>query len=232
VEERVWHHLERRRLRALHALGAPAPTADEVARAVFDDVALPLAASSIVASARIDRAADELARVANQRRLRRHASAAQDRAVFARPRRPRHGDCSAIALYEQTRLGPGGGLIERRVFAHIVSLRGMRTAGAWRDVAMAVRGTPVAGSPDCLLPPMRQALLDRIAAARSRLGSQPLLHQASLFDRRAQRGAGARREIAARVDAALARRAASLSLATPQPVHTRLIAFWPLSPEP
>ena len=71
-------------------------------------------------------------------------------------------------------------------------------------------------------------MLARIAAARIRLASKPAMHQSSLFDRRAERTAGARREVAAQLDAALARRAASLSVIDPQPVHSRLVALWPL----
>ena len=234
VEDKVWNHLERRRHRAEQALGEQDATTLDIARAVFDHVALPPRAATTVATMRVQGAAEELARITRHRRLSRHAGAVPAHPIFARPRRTRHGDCTAVALYEWTQLGAGGGLIERRVLARLVALRGMRMAAAWREVvsAIAIRDTETTGSSEPLSPLLREALLARIAAARTRLASVPLMHQSSLFDRRAERTAGARREVAAHLDATLARRAASLSLADPQPIHSRLVALWPLSLEP
>lgn len=229
VEDRVWQHLEQRRRRAERAFGGQDPTEDEVARAVFEAGALPPTGRAGISSMRIEGAVDELARIAGQRRLRRYSTHVFDRAVFALPRRLRRRDCLAVVLHEQTRLGAGGGLVDRRLRAQVVSLHGLRTVAAWRDMVVAMRDTGGIDEPDCLPPDGRQPVLDRIAAARARLMSQPQLHQASLFDRRAERTAGARRDVVARVDAALVRRAASLSLRDPQPVQARLIALWPLA---
>lgn len=233
VEDKVWNHLERRRRRAERALNNhDAPTMADVARVVFDDVALPPPIATSVATMRVEGAPDELTRTTRQRRLRRHATEGAGHAVFALPQRTRRDACAAIALYERAVVAPLGGLLERRVHARLVALTGMQTAGAWRDVVMAIGDTGLAGDQASLLPPLRQAILARIAAARLRLATQPALQQASLFDRRAERLAGARRDVAARLDAALARRAVSLTVADRPPVYSRLIAFWPLLLKP
>ena len=232
VEDRVWNHLEQRRHRAEQALSERDADPLDVARAVFDDLALPPRAITPVTTTRMPGAAEEFARITSHRHLSRHAGAVPAHPIFALPRHARQGDCAAVALYERTRLGASGGLIERRVLARIVALHGMRMTAAWREVVIAMGNTETTGNPEGSLPPLRQALLARIAAARTRLASQPVMHQSSLFDRRAERTAGARREVAAHLDAALARRAASLSVIDPQPVNSRLIALWPLPLEP
>lgn len=233
VEESVWRHLEQRRRRADAALGDWAPPTDEdVARAAFGERPLPPPVAAAVGSIRVDEAATELARVARQREQRRHRAATFERPVFARPRRPRRDDGAAIALVEGTRMGPAGGMVERRVRALVVSMTGARTIHAWRDAATSVSAAAVAQDSDPLLLPMHEAVRARLAVARAQLASAPVLHQASLFDRRAERLAGARREIAAHVDAALARRADSLGPADSSPAHHRLVAFWPRRRKP
>ena len=232
VEDKVWNHLERRRHYAEQALGEQTATTLDIAHAVFDHVALPPRAFTTVGTTCVQGSAEELTRLARHRHLRRHAGEVPAQPIFARPRHTRRGDCTAVALYECTQLGPGGGLIARRVQARMVALRGLHTAAAWREVVVAMGDTETTGSADPWLPPLREALLARITAARTRLASVPVMHQSSLFDRRAERTAGTRREVAAHLDAALARRAASLGVTDPQPVHSRLVAFWPLSLKP
>lgn len=232
VEDTVWRHLEQRRRRADAALGEWTPaTENEVADAVFGDRPLPPPAAAIVAGMRVDDAAVELARLTRQRELRGHDAATFERAVFARPRRPRRDDGTAIALVEDTRMRAAGGMEERRLRALLVPMAGRRTTGAWRDAAMGI--ADATGEPNPLPSPlpMRDAVLARVAAAREQLASTPALHQAALFDRRAERRAGARRDIVAHLDAALARRADSLRLAGSSPFH-RLIAVWPRRREP
>lgn len=231
VEDRVWRHLERRRLRASHALADHgALTVDDVARAVFDEVALPSAVGSTLTSARIEAAANERDRVVELRRLLPYATATFDRPVFALPRRQDRS--AAIAIFERTHLANHGGLVERRVNAVVVHLREVRSASAWRELAINLHGTGETSGTCSSLQPMRVAVLARIAAARSLLAAAPAMHQGSLFDRRSERAAGARRETGARLDAALVRRAASLSLAEAAPAYTRLVALWPLRLEP
>lgn len=234
VEDTVWSHLEGRRLRAVQALGDDdAPTEDDIARAVFDAAALPQGGGAAVASARIDAAGAELERVTGQRRLRRLGAVAFDRTVFSSPRRGRHGRGAAVALYECSRQGPTGGMVERRVQAAVIALHRTDTLEAWRALAMAAAGSGKVVFPDAQLQPLRQAVFARIAEARARLArSQSPAHQGSLFDRRAERASGARREVAARLDAALARRATSLNPAEGGGSHVRLIALWPLRREP
>ena len=230
VEDRVWSHLEQRRLRAeqaLHDYGAVA--ADDIAQAVFDGIALPSSRGEDITSTRIDAAADELVRVTAERRARLQVTAGFSRPVFAPHRGGRYRGGRAVALYEYARQGSTGNLVERRVGALAVALRHLDADG-WRQVATAMAAMT---SDACLEPPPSwQAATDRIAAARIRLASPPRTYQASLFDRRAQQAAGARRDIAARIDAALHRRAASLSSVEGQPIHARLVAFWPLGREP
>lgn len=240
VEDTVWRHLEQRRRLAEQALGELAPLADDdMARAVFEDRPLPSASERRMASSRQDESPAEAGRIARQRRLLRGPAASVERTVFASPRPRRHRDRRAVALVERTWLGPAGGMVERRVCALHVLLGsrsnpqveatpscGCRdTAEAWRQAAAQIGS--VASSPE--EPPLRplgQALLARIEAARARLGAVPALHQASLFDRRAELMAGARREIACLADAALSRRAQSLT--GPLTSHRRLVAFWPI----
>lgn len=234
VEEAVWSHVEGRRRRAAQALGDDeGPTEGDIARSVFDAVAPPPGGRARVASTRIDAAGDELRRVTEQRRLRHPGAAAFDRAVFAVPRRVRRPRRAAVALYECSQQGLTGGLVERRVVALVIAVPRLRTDEAWRALAVAAAGSAVAADTGAHLAPLREAVIARIAEARARLArSQPLAHQGSLFDRRAERAAGARREVAARLDAALARRAASLNPADSRAAHVRLIALWPLRGEP
>ncbi len=231
VEDRVWRHLERRRLRASDALADHcALTATDVARAVFDAVALPSAVGSTLTSARIEAATTERNRIVELRRLLPYATETFERPVFALPRR--HGSGAAIAIFERTHLAAHGGLVERRVNAIVVRLRRMGAGGAWRELASHLSNTGLATGACSLLPPSRDSVLTRIAAARSLLASAPAMHQASLFDQRSERAAGTRRETRARLDAALARRASSLTLAEAAPACTRLVALWPLPFEP
>ena len=227
VEETVWQHLDQRRRRAESALDAWAPPTDEdMARAIFDEGPWPSPGAPVVPSMRVDDAAGEVTRLAAQRRERRWAPAVFDRPVFAAPRRTGRQDGFAIALVECTQMGPAGGMVQRRVRAFLVSLRGMDSAGAWRAAAGRIDLRALEHEPEPDLQPGRHSLLGRIAAARARLAAAPALHQASLFDRRAEFAAGARREVAAGIDAALARRQYSL-LTHSVTSHRRLIAFWP-----
>lgn len=232
VEDTVWRHLEQRRRRADAALGEwVPPTNDDVAHAAFGDRPLPAPVAAAVTGTRVGDAAAELARAAGQREHRRHAEITFERPVFAPPgRRRRHAE-TAIALVEYTWTGPAGGMMQRRVLGFRVAMPGRRGARAWRDGALAIGAAARSQAPALSRLPMQDAVPARLAAARARLAATPALHQASLFDRRAERVAGARREIAAHLDAALARRAASLAPPDSPPTH-RLIACWPWRREP
>lgn len=230
VEGRVWTHLEGRRRLAEQALGGASPsTEDDMGRAVFDGVPLPSTRVPLVSSVRIGAADAEKTRVADLRRWRGQASAPSDRAVYARPRAAQRGVPGAVALYESVQVGSGGGLIARRLHARAVGLAGVRTLAAWQGVVFAMHEvTDVGGEDLSLLRPMRDAVRARIDAARRRLSSPPRPHQAALFDRRAERAASTRREVAAHVDAVLARRAAALDLDHLPSSRPRLVAVWPL----
>ncbi len=227
VEDTVWQRLDERRQLADHALGAWAPpTDDDMARAVFDDAPLPSPRAGAIASMRVEEAASERARLATERSRTVRAAIAPERPVYARPRA---GDDqgSAIAVVEWTQMGPAGGMLQRVARALRVSLRRRDRAEAWRDNIAAIGAAAISLAPAQRLLSMREPVLARIAAARSRLASAPPLHQASLFDRRAEVSARSRREVADAVDASLARRAASLGLAGAPTSHPRLIAIWP-----
>lgn len=227
VEDAVWQRLDQRRRRAEHALGAWAPPTDEdMARAIFDGAPLASPSAQTVALMHVDEAASELARIAAERRRAGRAATTPERPVFTRPQ-TRHDHASAIAVIEWTQIGPAGGMWQRVVRAFRVSLRGRGTAEAWQDNLPAMGAAAIGVAPAPPLMPMREPLLARIAAARSRLAAAPALHQASLFDRRAELAARSRREVADTVDAALARRAASLGPAGSSTSHPRLIAIWP-----
>ena len=232
VEDTVWQRLDERRRLADHVLGEWSPPTDQdMARAVFDDSPLAVPCVCAVPSTRIDEAASELARVATERRRAGRAAIAPDRPVYSRPRR-RDDHGSAIALVEWTELGPAGGMLQRVARACRVSLPRRDTAEAWRDSVAAIGAAAITLAPGPPLLPMREPLLARIAAARSRLASAPALHQASLFDRRAELAARSRREVFDAVDASLASRAASLGTAGSPTSHPRLIAIWPPSRQP
>lgn len=233
IEERVWSHLERRRRLAAETLGDDdPPSEDEVARTLFDAVALPPPRGAAVAATQIDAGA-ELSRASNHRRWQQCGSHAPlDRPVFAMPRRRRRRDCVAIAVHEQATFRPTGGLIERRVRATVVRLAAANSAVAWRMAAAAVLPpSPHPANPGGPHGPWHNPIA-RIARAREQLAAPSPLQQVSLFDRRAERAAGARREVVARLDEALARRALSLGEVKDSPVHTRLIAFWPRTSKP
>jgi superfamily II DNA or RNA helicase len=234
VEGIVWRHLESRRQRAQDALSRNAPsTEDEMARALFDGIPMPAVDAPIISSVRIDAAEAERARAVNLRRWRGLAPPPGDRAVYARPRTRHRGVTRALAVFERAQLGPGGGLIERQVHARLIALTGVNNLDAWRDAVLEIRRGEVAGSPDpSLLRPMCVAVRSRISAARSRLAAAPQLHQPALFDRRAEHAASARLEVAAQLDLALARRAASLDHEPSASARTRLVAVWPLPVEP
>ena len=227
VEDTVWQRLDERRQLADHALGAWAPpTDDDMARAVFDDAPLASPCARPVALMHVEEAASEVARIATERSRSGRTAVAPERPVFSRPRaRDDHG--CAIAVVEWTQIGAAGGMLQRAVRAFRVSLRRRDTAEAWRDSTAAIGASALSLAPAPALLPMREPMLARIAAARSRLASAPVLHQASLFDRRAEVSARARREVVEAVDAALARRAASLGQAGAPTSHSRLIAIWP-----
>ena len=226
VEEAVWRHLEGRRDRAQRALGECAPPTDEdMARALFDDVALPAADRPAIACRYQVEVNPELARVLEQRRLRRLAPVILDRPVFAQPHR--RGRCPVVAVHECSQLSAGGGLVARRVHASLMTLDHVKTAESWRDVVAAIHPPAVTTAAGLALQPMRDAVTTRIQTARERLVSPPRLHQASLFDRRAGRDGSARQAVVARLDAALAHRAQSLGGPHSQLARTRLIAVWP-----
>ncbi|MDP2054003.1 MAG: helicase-related protein [Acidobacteriota bacterium] len=232
VEDTVWQRLDARRRLADHALGAWAPpTDDDMARAVFDDAPLASPCARPVASMRVEEAASELARVASARSRAGRAAIAPERPVVSQPRaRDDHG--SAIAVVEWTQIGPAGGMLQRVARAFRVSLRRRDTAEAWRDGLAAIGAAAISLAPAPPLLPMREPMLARIAAARSRLASAPALHQASLFDRRAEVSARSRRDVAEAVDASLARRATSLGQDGSPTSHPRLIAIWPPRRQP
>jgi len=231
VEDTVWRHLEQRRRRADAALGeCPPPSDEELAQTVFGDRPLPPPRVAAILATRVADAVAERARITRQRELLGHGAATFERTVFAPPRRPRRDDGPAIALVEDTWMGAAGGMVERQLRALLVPMQGRRSTEAWRDAArLIIAATDQAPAPARL--PMRETVLARIATARARLASAPALHQASLFDRRAERLAGARREVVAHVDAALARREHSLGRAGAPPAH-RVIAFWPRLRQP
>jgi superfamily II DNA or RNA helicase len=234
IEGTVWRHLERRRRLAGHALeGLMPPSDDDMARVVFDDGSLPPPEIRPIALIRVDEAPAEAERVSHQRRLRQQLSAVSEHAVYAWPHRRQYRNDYGVALVEYTWLGAAGGMMERRVCAFQVAASTSRdsvcAANMWRQAA--ARIVDLAGpAQETQLQSMREALLARIAAARAGLVSAPTLHQGSLFDRRAELLAGARREIAVHIDRELARRAASLTLTNAR-WYRRLIAYWPVRHE-
>jgi superfamily II DNA or RNA helicase len=234
IEDTVWRHLERRRRLAGHALESLTPPSDEdVARAVFDDRSLPLPEDRPLALMRVDEAPAEAERVARQRHLLRLPHTSSERGVYSWPQRRRYRSDQGIALVECTWLGSAGGMIERHVSAFQVDARPSRDcvmAGAWHRGAALIT-TLVDPLLDSRLESTRERLLARIAEARVRLASAGTLHQASLFDRRAEVAARARREVANHIDKHLSRRAGSLTLTKAQ-AHQRLIAYWPVRRQP
>lgn len=226
VEEAVWVHLEGRRRRAERALGECAEATDhDMARAIFDHVAMPAESVATPASRRIDEADAELARVLDQRRRQQAAPAILDRPVFTLPRR--RGCCSMAAVHEHSQLSASGALLARRVQASLITLDHLPTVDSWRAVISGLR-PPDIDTEMAELAPLCEAVAARIQVARERLVSQPRLHQASLFDRRAEHDAGARHAVAVSLDAALAHRAATIRGPHPHTSRARLIAVWPI----
>lgn len=226
IEEAVWLHLEDRRRRAEQALGECVPPTDrDMARAIFDHGSLPAENTATIASRRVGDADAELTRVLDQRQHQRLAPAVLNHPVFALPRRPRR--CSMAAVHEHSQLSASGSLLARRIQASLITLARVPAVDSWRAVVSAIR-TPEADTGVAELQPLREAVAARIQAARERLVSQPRMHQASLFDRRTERDAGARQAVVASLDAALAHRAATIRAPQPHSSRARLIAMWPI----
>jgi len=226
IEEAVWLHLEGRRRRAERALGECAtPTDHDMARAIFDHGSLPAESRATIASRRVGEAGTELARVLDLRQRQRLAPVILDHPVFALPRR--RGRCSMAAVHEHSQLSASGGLLSRRVHASLITLDHVPAVDSWRAVVSAIR-PPEVETGVAELQPLREAVAARIQAARERLVSPPRPHQASLFDRRAEREAGARQTVVASLDAALAHRATTICDPQPHSPRARLIAVWPI----
>ena len=196
-----------------------------MAQAIFDGVS-PVAESSFtIASRRVGEADTELARVLDQRQRQRLAPVVLDHPVFARPRR--RGRCSMAAVFEHALLSAGGGLLARHVHASLITLDHSPTVDSWQAVVRAIRA-PDVDTTVAERHSLQDAVAARIHAARERLVSLPRLHQASLFDRRAEREAGLRQTVVASLDAALAHRAATIRDPQPHSARARLIAVWPI----
>ena len=227
VEDRVLANLERRRTVASNSLGdVDEATEEAIATAVFDGVAPTTSRSESVLSAKVEGANHERQRINHLRLIQRGQPGSAGRPAFAAARSRRS---SAIAVYEHVHLGATGHLVERVVSAYRLDLRHAHGIPFWKRLADAICEGEASAPPDAALRPFRQSVCGRIDEARTRLVREPApVLQGSLFDRRIERTARARAEVIARVDALLARRAASLAASPFDAPRRRLVALWPV----
>lgn len=245
VEDTVLAHLERRRLRARAALDLATEEwldEEDIGAAALGLIEPPLRSRPLLKSVTIGAARPEADRLSQQRDvLSRCGARPLDRAVWSPPRHCSNSSADIVVLYTLRQLGSQGRITGEACRAlHVHAERCPATRRDWQAWVNHVHDRLEAlvesattdhaldvGKP---LDPLRASVCARIEIARDRLRrSQPRALQASLFDRRVERLAAARRHALDRLDAALLRRALSLAPATPDVAsRPRLIAVWPL----
>ena len=245
VEDTVLAHLERRRLRAGAALNLAAEEwlgEDDIAAAALGLVAPPPRLRPLLTSVTVSAAGAEAQRLAQQRTVASRCGARPpDRALWSPPRHRFNASTEMVVLSTLQQPGSQGRIAGEACRALLIRMRGcpptLRDWQAWvnhldeqLESLIAPAGISYAAEVAEQLDPLRVSVCGRIETARDRLrrsASSEL--QASLFDGRVERLAAARRQALDRLDAALLRRA--LSLTPPQPADAarpRLIAAWPL----
>lgn len=238
IEERVLERLQLRRRRAA-SLGTPAPVDERaIAAAVFVlESGNPAEAARITGTV-VPGVDAEHARVVRQR-TRADGSVAAAHSLGSPP--ARRSNSRMIALHTVTYVNDFGSIVAERPCAHAVDVDAARARtrlealgqlGASQTLLTSLRqqSRVQCDAITADLEPLRRALQARITAIRSDIAAQQFLTvQQSLFDRRTDQAAVIHESTAARLDAALHRRALSIgSPLRPDAVFNRLIALWPM----
>ena len=236
IEERVLERLQLRRRRG-DWLDDPEPI-DELAMAaaVFGNGPAPSRPKLHQATAHVEAAAYEHARLLQQRAVA-NVETPADPILAAVPKRNRSS--TMVALHTVAYINECGSLVAEQPCAHAVDLGRpptdqrryvrVRSVSTSSGLEASVRWHAVetCATIESELTPLRTAISARIAAIRSQIARQRAREiQGSLFDRRADAEAAHDEQIAAVLDAALLRRGCSIDArirATPP----RLAALWP-----
>ena len=238
-------HLERRRQRAGAALNLTTEewlTEDDIAAAALGLVEPPQRTRPALTSVTVAAAGAEAQRLAQQRVIASRCGARPpDRALWSPPRYRPNAAADMVALYTLQQPASQGQIAGEACHALLIRTQGCpatrRDWQAWVNqlddrlesliaTASVSYARDVAGQLDAL----RVSVCGRIATARDRLRRSASIElQTSLFDARVERLTAARRQALDRLDAALLRRALSLTPAPPAvAAQPRLIAVWPL----
>jgi superfamily II DNA or RNA helicase len=236
IEERVLERLQLRRRRG-DWLDDPEPI-DElaVAAAAFGDGPAQSPPTRHLATARVEAAACEHARLLRQRALANVAMPA-DRAFAAVPKR--NVSSRVVALHTVAYVNGCGSLVAEQPSAHAVDVGRPRTdqrrhvfvravsASSRLDASVSSHVVETCAEIESELTPLRTAIRARIAAIRSQIACQRAREvQGSLFDRREDAEAAQAEQIAGVLDAALLRRGCSID-ARVSATTPRLAAVWP-----
>ena len=236
IEERVLERLQLRRRRG-DWLDDPEPV-DElaVAAAAFGDGREQSRPTLRLATARVEAAACEHARVLRQRAVAKVATPA-DRVFSALPRR--NASSRMVALHTVAYVNGCGSLVAEQPCAHVVEVGCPRTdqrrrlfvravsASRRLDASVSSHVVETCAAIENELTPLRAAISARIAAIRSQVAGQRVREvQGSLFDHRADAEAAHAGRIAGVLDAALLRRGCSID-ARVGATTPRLAAVWP-----
>ncbi|MDO8680773.1 MAG: helicase-related protein [Acidobacteriota bacterium] len=244
VEDTVLAHLERRRLRAGAALNLTTEewlNEDDIAAAALGLVEPPQRIRPLLTSVTVGAAGAEAQRLVRQRDVASRCGARPDRALWSPTRHRFNASAEMVVLYTLQQPGSQGRIAGAACRALLIQMRGgpatRRDWQAWvnqldeqLESLIATASISYARDVAAQLDPLRVSAGGRIDTARDRLRRSWLSElQASLFDGRAERLAAARQQALDRLDAALLRRALSLTPALPGvAARPRLIAVWPL----
>jgi superfamily II DNA/RNA helicase len=230
IEQRVLEHLRLRDRRAAAALDLHQPSEAAIAGAIFDGADLTTGNRIVIRSATIPSAAEEVDRIERARRARDLGAAATGGIVWTPARSRDHR--GIILLHRRSYLDLHGGVIADQLQAGTLAI----APGNRRDQRIALEAarchlkrTPAAAEVPGLfaLAGCRERIETRINAIRALLQAERIESQASMFDRRADDLAAARRLALRRIDDGLSRVAAAIALPSGDRVRIDLVAAWP-----
>ena len=245
IEDRVLAHLRRRRARATAGL-APVTlwiTEDDVAAAVMDDARVEPRAEPSIESTAVMGSSLEARRLTGQRGQRAATTPELNAVVWAAARACRDRPPDMLLLHEVRFVDSRMRLLEAsRVAVRVPLVTAPLNRRDWRRAFVAGAADPgvrraidewasgefdrVAGALD----PLRHAAAARLARVSAVVGRHSgAVRQASLFDRRAERGAYIRADVRDRWLSHLARRADTIGVMSAADVscRIRLVAAWP-----
>ncbi len=230
VEQRVLAHLRLRSHRAADALDR-CVTETVVANAIFGDAPAEAATAIAVAGTRVESAPGEAARLERQRRARGSNTRTATGVSWVPPRPGRSS--RLIALMRRRFVNDAGLIVCDAIEARVLALQPIGTRRECRRVIERARDLLLQAQPadappteTVRLSASRTAIRKRILAIRADL-DQRVEQQASLFDRRADVAAKARRDATGALERALSRTLRAIAPPVPERTRSELIAAWP-----